>query len=587
MREGHPESLALDEPGREPAPEWWRTCVVYQIYPRSYADSDGDGMGDLPGITSRLEYVSDLGVDAVWLSPFYTSPMADAGYDVADYRDVDPMFGTLADADALILRAHELGLKVIIDLVPNHTSDQHAWFKAALAAGPGSPERERYVFKRGRGENGSEPPNNWRSTFHGHAWTQVEPGWWYLNLFDSAQPDLNWEHPEVWAEFESILRFWCDRGVDGFRVDVAHGLIKAQGMPDWEDDGDDTGPTSRMPMWDQEGVHEVYRRWRRLLDEYNPTRDPEKDRILVAEAWVEPPSRAALYVRPDEMQHGFGFNYLTTPWNAAELGAAAVEALAANSAVGGMTTWVLSNHDVIRHASRLGITPQVRRYSGVGPDDPQPDNVLGLRRARAATTFMLALPGAAYLYQGEELGLPEATMLPDEVRQDPTFHRSGGTDIGRDGCRVPVPWRSDAPAFGFNTTGRSWLPQPAVYGELAPDRQQGDPASTLELYRTLLRLRRELRLAEGELTPLEVVSMHERGDSPAGGTGPESAAAQVVAFSSRCPAGAIALVLNTGDENVVLPPGDVLVSSVPLVDGLLPGDAAAWVATDPSVASQP
>lgn len=578
VREGSLDPDALGETRDERPAEWWRTCVVYQIYPRSYADSDGDGMGDLPGITSRLEYVRSLGVDAVWLSPFYPSPMADAGYDVADYRDVEPMFGTLADADALIARAHELGLKFIIDLVPNHTSDQHAWFQAALAAGPESPERERYVFRRGHGENGSEPPNNWRSNFHGPAWTEVEPGWWYLNLFDSAQPDLNWEHPEVRAEFESILRFWCDRGVDGFRVDVAHGLIKAAGLPDWEDDGDDAGITSRMPMWDQEGVHEIYRRWRQVLDEYNPSGDPEKDRILVAEAWVEPPSRAALYVRPDEMHHGFGFNYLTTPWNAGELGEAALQALHANAAVGGMTTWVLSNHDVIRHASRLGITPQLRHHSGIGPDDPQPDNVLGLRRARAATTFMLGLPGAAYLYQGEELGLPEATTLPDEVRQDPAFHRSGGTDRGRDGCRVPVPWASDEPAFGFNTTGKTWLPQPAVYGELAPDRQEGVPGSTLELYRTLLRLRHELRLGEGEVTPLEILPVGEN-------SGGDSVAAQVVAFSSDCPGGPIVLVLNTGEENVVLPRGEVLVSSAPLVDGLLPTDAAAWVRTEPAPVS--
>lgn len=586
VREANPDLDALGETRGERPAEWWRTCVVYQIYPRSYADSDGDGMGDLPGITSRLEYVRDLGVDAVWLSPFYPSPMADAGYDVADYRDVEPMFGTLADADALIARAHELGLKFIIDLVPNHTSDQHEWFKAALAAGPESPARERYVFRRGKGENGSEPPNNWRSNFHGPAWTEVEPGWWYLNLFDSAQPDLNWEHPEVRAEFESILRFWCDRGVDGFRVDVAHGLIKAHGLPDWEDDGDDAGVTNRMPMWDQEGVHEIYRRWRQVLDEYNPSGDPEKDRILVAEAWVEPPSRAALYVRPDEMNHGFGFNYLTTPWNATELGEAAQEALHANAAVGGMTTWVLSNHDVIRHASRLGIDSPARHHGGIGPGDPQPDNVLGLRRARAATTFMLGLPGAAYLYQGEELGLPEATMLPDEVRQDPAFHRSGGTDRGRDGCRVPVPWASDQPAFGFNTTGESWLPQPAEYGELAPDRQAGDPGSTLELYRTLLRLRRELRLGEGKLTPLEILPAPGSQAGPAAGT--HSAASQVVAFASACPGGSVALVLNTGQDNVVLPAGEVLVSSAPLVDGLLPADAAAWVRTEPApVSPQP
>ncbi len=543
---------------------WWRTAVVYQIYPRSFADSDGDGMGDLPGITARLEHVRDLGADAVWLSPFYPSPMADAGYDVASYRDVDPVFGTLADAGALLARARELGLKVIIDLVPNHTSAQHPWFRAALAAGPGSPERERYVFRRGRGPGGAQPPNNWRSVFHGPAWTQVEPGWWYLHLFDSAQPDLNWENPQVRAEFEDILRFWCDRGTDGFRVDVAHGLVKAPGLPDATGDPGDPGALEQggSPMWDQDGVHEIYRSWRRLLEEYRVAGDPGSDRILVAEAWVEPLERAARYVRPDEMHHGFGFSYLTTPWDATGLREVIERSLAANAAAGGMTTWVLSNHDVIRHASRLGLAARERRPAGIGAGDPQPDAALGLARARAATTLMLGLPGAAYLYQGEELGLPEATLLPDEVRQDPAWFRSGGTDRGRDGCRVPMPWAADAPAFGFSPTGASWLPQPPEYGPLAVDQQAGRPGSTLELYRALLRLRRRLRLGEGELT---------LSGTPGG--------ADVVAFTSSCPGGEVLLVLNTGTGAVRLPAGEVLIASAPLAGGALPGNAAAWVLT--------
>ena len=309
--------------------------MVYQVYPRSFADSNGDGVGDLPGITGRLDALAELGVDAVWLSPFYTSPQADAGYDVADYRDVDPIFGTLADFDALLERAHELGLKVIVDLVPNHSSDEHVWFQAALAAAPGSPERARYIFRDGRGENGELPPNNWESCFRGPAWTRTTnpdgtPGQWYLHLFDTKQPDWDWENPEVRAEFLSVLKFWLDRGADGFRVDVAHSLIKAPGLPDLDprvDDGPDAdteGFFQTGPMWDQDRVHEVYQSWRALLDGYTP------DRILVAEAWVQPLSRLARYVRDDEMHQAFNFDYLETDWDAAALRRTIDASMAAN-----------------------------------------------------------------------------------------------------------------------------------------------------------------------------------------------------------------------------------------------------------------
>lgn len=565
------ESLSTQTPERAHRQlPWWKDAVVYQVYPRSFADSNGDGMGDLPGITSRLAYLKALGVDAVWCSPFYPSPMADAGYDVADYRDIDPVFGTLDDADELIARAHELGLKVIIDLVPNHTSSEHAWFKAAVAAGPGSPERERYIFREGRGENGEWPPNNWISNFHGPAWTRLDDGWWYLHMFDSKQPDLNWENPEVGDEFESVLRFWCDRGVDGFRIDVAHGLVKVPGLPDADWSYSEANNTGRLPMWDQEGVHEIYRRWRRVLDEYNPGGDPNGDRILVAEAWVEPLERAARYVRPDEMHHGFGFTYLTRPWDASAICEAVRHTLEANGAEGAISTWVLSNHDVVRHRSRFGYR-DVAVTGGrrpIGPDDPQPDLDLGLARARAASTFMLALPGAAYLYQGEELGLPEVVDIAPEQRQDPNWHRTAGEHIGRDGCRVPIPWNSDAPAYGFNDTGKAWLPQPPIFGELAPDRQEGVPGSTLELYRELLRLRREYRLGESELEPL-TLSEHGTPD--------------VAAFLSVGPVAKVALVLNVGDTPVPLPAGETLVNSVGgagakgLTDRQLPGNAAAWV----------
>ncbi|WP_432534690.1 glycoside hydrolase family 13 protein [Kineococcus arenarius] len=485
---------------------WWRTAVVYQVYPRSFADSDGDGVGDLPGITARLDHLAALGVDAVWLSPFYTSPQVDAGYDVADHRAVDPVFGTLADFDAMLARAHALGLRVIVDVVPNHTSDEHTWFRRALAAPAGSPERARYVFRDGRGPGGSEPPNNWRSIFGGPAWTRVAepdgaPGQWYLHLFDARQPDLDWTNPEVRDEFEDVLRFWLDRGVDGFRVDVAHGLVKADGLPDWDGttamvEGGADGATG--PMFDQEGVHEIYRSWRAVLDSY------PGDRVLVAEAWLDSLSRTARYVRPGEMHQAFNFAYLTTPWDADRNRQVIVDSLAASDAVGAPTTWVLSNHDVVRHTSRLGLTDAGSLPKGIRALDEQPDAELGLRRARAATLQMLALPGVAYLYQGEELGLPEDTAMDDEARQDPAWFRSGGFEAGRDGCRVPLPWSAAEPSHGFSPTGRSWLPQPPSFARHALDVQRGVPGSTYELYRRALALRRHLQLASGSLDLVEL-----------------------------------------------------------------------------------
>lgn len=511
---------------------WWRDAVVYQVYPRSFADSDGDGMGDLPGITSRLPHLAELGVDAVWLSPFYPSPQLDAGYDVADYRDVEPTFGTLADADALVARAHELGLRVLVDLVPNHTSWEHAWFRAALAAAPGSRERARYLFRDGRGPAGAEPPNNWHSVFGGPGWTRVTeadgtPGQWYLHLFDASQPDLDWSNPEVREEFESVLRFWLDRGVDGFRIDVAHGMVKGPGLPDLDHATDDTDPRhQRGPMWDQEGVHDIYRSWRAVLDEY------EGDRAMVAEAWVFPIERLARYVRPDELQQSFNFAFLTCPWSAAELRDVVATSLTSMDAVGATTTWVLSNHDVVRHATRLGLPDDGGFGAGVGPRDPQPDAALGLRRARAATLLMLALPGSAYLYQGEELGLPEHTTLPDDERQDPVWVRTEHAQYGRDGCRVPLPWDSTAPGYGFSPTGATWLSQPASFGELAPDRQRGVAGSTYELYRAALRLRREHGLGSASLDPVDL-------------------GADVVAYA----VGDVLVVTNLGATAVGLPAG--------------------------------
>ena len=601
-------------PADAPDAPWWRDAVIYQVYPRSWSDADGDGVGDLPGITSRLPYLRDLGVDALWISPFYVSPMNDAGYDVADYRDIDPVFGTLEDADTLVATAHDLGIKVLVDLVPNPTSSEHAWFRAALAAAPGSPERDRYVFRDGKGANGDQPPNNWPSVFGGRGWTRVTeadgtPGQWYLHIFDTTQPDLNWHHPEVREEFLSILRFWCDRGVDGFRVDVAHGLVKAAGLPDWhgpvglydevasgaEDGAEDGAPEQRVeeavehaveeiaveqpglsdprpsedetsvldhngtgaaPMWDQDGVHEIYREWRAALDAYG-----SPDRILCAEAWVKPEERLARYVRPDEMHQAFNFDFLETPWDARALRSVIEASLRSNDAVGAPTTWVLSNHDVVRHASRLGLDQSLPRPNGIRVGEPQPDAELGLRRARAATALMLALPGGAYVYQGEELGLPEHTTMPDEFRQDPTFVHTKGEVAGRDGCRVPMPWTKDAPSLGFGPGDQPWLPQPDVYADLAVDQQEGVPGSTLELYRRLLAVRRELGLGRGGL----------RWDERASDT--------VVAVRTTPADGdGVLVVANLGTEPVALPEGEVLVASGPLTDdGAVPTDTTAWV----------
>ncbi|NSC21353.1 glycoside hydrolase family 13 protein [Streptomyces albus subsp. chlorinus] len=454
---------------RTPSLGWWRDAVIYQVYVRSFADSDGDGVGDLPGVRKRLPYLAELGVDALWLTPFYASPQADGGYDVADYRAVDPRLGDLADAEALVDEAHALGLRVILDIVPNHTSHQHPWFQRALAGDAGA--RDRYHFARGKGVRGEEPPNDWQSVFGGPAWSRVpgEPGLWYLHLFAPQQPDLNWRNPRVHEEFDAVLRFWLDLGVDGFRIDVAHGMVKAEGLPDIG-----TGAQARMvgaqelPFFDQDGVHEIHRAWRRLLESYGP------DRIGVAEAWAPTPERLALYVRPDECHQAFNFHFLRAGWDVAQLRAVIEESMAAATTVGAPTTWVLSNHDVVRHRTRLG----------------------SLARARAAALLMLALPGSVYLYQGEELGLPEVTELPDEVRQDPAFLRAaretaGGQEGLRDGCRVPMPWTAGGPSFGFGP-GESWLPQPPGWGTLSVQAQTGDPLSTLELYRTALRLRRLL-----------------------------------------------------------------------------------------------
>jgi len=526
--------------------EWWRSAVIYQVYPRSFADGNGDGMGDLPGITSRLDSLASLGIDAVWLSPFYKSPQKDAGYDVSDYCDVDPLFGTLADFDAMLARAHQLGLRVLIDLVPNHTSSAHRWFQAALAATPGSVERGYYHFADGKGEHGELPPNNWLSMFGGPAWTRTTnpdgtAGQWYLHLFDSSQPDLNWENPVVQAEFETILRFWLDRGVDGFRVDQPHAMGKAAGLPDHPDV--ETAGAGFIeggvvpPMWFQESVHPIFRKWRQILDSY------PGGRAMCGEAYVLPLSFMALWVRPDEFNQTFNFRFLDSPWEAKTLFATINESFSAFDAVGAPSTWVLSNHDVMRHASRFGGEyGRATASDGVGPGQPQPDRELGLRKARAATLFMLGLPGSSYLYQGEELGLPEHTTLAGEFRQDPTYARTGGARVGRDGARVPLPWESGVGAAnGFNTTGKAWLPQSEQYADYSRDQQEGVEGSTLELYKHALKLRRELGLGNGSFEWL-----------------PDFVSDQVLGFKN----GNHLVIHNFGHHPIDLPAGHIVASSL-------------------------
>jgi alpha-glucosidase len=481
-------------------PHWWRHAVIYQIYPRSFADGNGDGLGDIDGIRARLSHIAELGVAAIWISPWYPSPMADAGYDVSDYRDIEPRFGDLAGAEALLREAHALGLRVILDIVPNHTSDQHRWFTEALAGGPGSAARSRYLFRTGRGEGGELPPNDWPSVFGGPAWTRLRDGEWYLHLFAPEQPDLDWTNPEVHAEFEQTLRFWFDRGVDGFRIDVAHGLAKAAGLPDLglPRDADD-GPAllgtvgvheGEHPFWDREDVHEVYRAWRTVADSYP---DP---RVFVAEAWVDRPERLIRYLRRDELHTAFNFDYLCAPWLADQLREAVTTTVAAHAEVGAPPTWVLSNHDVARHVSRYARAQRPRPAHSLDDLRGMPANLaVGERRARAATLLMLALPGGCYLYQGEELGLAEVEDLPEAVLDDPIWARSGHSQRGRDGCRVPLPWAGDEPPFGFSPPGATappWLPQPAHWWEYTVEAQLARPDSTLTFYREALRLRREI-----------------------------------------------------------------------------------------------
>ena len=527
---------------------WWRDAVVYQVYVRSFADANGDGIGDLAGVRARLPYLRDLGVDALWFNPWYPSPMADSGYDISDYRSIDPAFGTLLEAERLIEEARALGIRTIVDIVPNHVSDQHPWFRAALASAPGSPERARFWFRPGSGANGDSPPNGWQSIFGGSAWTRTDDrGEWYLHLFAPEQPDLNWTHPDVWDEHEDVLRFWFDRGAAGVRIDSAALLVKD---PELAEETADPAP-GEHPFSDRDELHDIYRRWRAVADDY------AEQRILVGEIWLPDADRLARYLRPDELHTAFNFDFLGCPWEADRMRASIDGALAAHAPVDAPATWLLSNHDVTRPVTRYGRADSSFAFESKRAGTPT-DLDRGTRRARAAALLAMALPGSMYVYQGEELGLPEVEDIPAERRQDPMWLRSGGVDPGRDGCRIPIPWSGKRPPYGFSADGaaRPWLDQPDDWARLTVEAQSGVPSSMLSLYREGLRARRDAPWGAGAfrwLSPDGAVVAFARGDR-------------------------FACFVNFGPEPAQLPAGaDVLIASDELEGGALPQDTTVWL----------
>ena len=525
--------------------EWWRTAAIYEIFVRSFADGNGDGIGDIPGIISRLPYIAGLGVDAIWLTPFYPSPQADTGYDVANYCDVEPMYGTLADFDQMVEKAHALGLKVFIDIVPNHTSSQHPWFQAALKAQPGSAERNRYIFRDGKGPNGKYPPNNWESWFAAKAWEKV-PGanekQWYLHMFSDQQPDLNWRNQEVRDEFDRILTFWLDRKIDGIRVDAPTVLIKPADFKDVAldpgDEEDELTPEDNLPE-----LFPIYQHWREVLDRYGP-------RCAIGEVFPDTPEEGLRnFIKKAKMNQIFCFDYQKAPWYAEDVRDLIDEWLEEASEYNTTPVWVANTHDMTRQASRLGLRDLDNVPEGIRNTDRQPDRRLGDRRARAMAMLTLWLPGAVCLYYGEELGLPDDTKIRTKDLIDKIAER--------DGCRMPMPWEAKKPAFGFSATGKAWMKPPAIYAEYAVDAEENNPNSTLKLYRQLLKLRKELKLPLGEIQYLK-----------------ETEDDVIVARN-----GSVCLAINFGDDAVKMPKGSIIARSLPNLKegGMLPGGAAVWL----------
>ncbi|KFI45159.1 alpha-glucosidase [Bifidobacterium bohemicum] len=580
--------------------DWWKQAVVYQIYPRSFKDIDGDGIGDIAGVTEKIDYLKALGIDAIWLSPFYPSALADGGYDVDDYRNVDPRLGTMDDFDTMVSAAHDAGIKVIVDIVPNHTSNRHVFFQEALKAGRGSAARDRYIFREGRGENGELPPNNWQSLFGGPAWERVDDGQWYFHIFAKEQPDVNWKNPDIHEEFKKTLRFWSDHGTDGFRIDVAHGLAKdidrepLDKLAEKYQVGGDGQSDDDSPLWDRPEVHEIYKEWRQVFNEYNPPR------FAVGEAWVKP-EHQHLYSSPDELGQVFNFQFAIADWDAKQMRTAIEEGLdAAKHSNGSTSTWVMSNHDIVRNATRYALPFLPARDKHQVPKDwvlrngktYYEDRPLGTRRARAAALMEMGLPGSVYIYQGEELGLFEVADIPWDRLEDPNAFRTSRSTIdkGRDGCRVPLPWTAeDMPepaswdgnfgtgaSFGFSPTAKPdgtspddpHLPQPLWFKDFAVDTEETDPDSMLNFYRSALKTRATKLTATGDH---DSISMLDMGDD-------------VIAYSrpSTDDRGRrFANVTNFGADPIALPAGEVLATSAELTaDGLLAQDASAWLLLD-------
>jgi len=529
--------------------DWWRHAAIYQVYVRSFADGNGDGTGDLAGVRARLPYLRDLGVDAIWFTPWYVSPLADGGYDVADYRAIDPAFGTLAEAESLISEARELGIRTIVDIVPNHVSSEHEWFRQALEAGPGSKERERFWFRQGE-----EMPTNWVSSFSGTTWTRTTnpdgtPGEWYLHLFTPEQPDLNWEHPDVRREHEDVLRFWFDRGAAGIRIDSAAFLTKDPELPELPA----AHGSGEHPHMDRDDLHDIYRGWRAIADDY------DEPRVLVGEIWLPDAERFAKFLRGDEMHTAFNFDFMSRPWDASAMRTSIEETLAAHAPVGAPPTWVLSNHDVTRPVTRYGRDDSSFAFDSKRFGTPT-DLDLGTRRARAAALLTGGLPGSLYIYQGDELGLPEVEDLPLGALQDPMHFRSNGVDPGRDGCRVPLPWSASGESFGFGvgeSPARPWLPQPADWSTRSVEVQALDQGSMLSLYRSMLELRRtDETLATGDFGWID-------------------ATPDVIAYRRGAD---FACIVNLGATPVPLPEGaHPFLASGPLSGRALPVDTAVWL----------
>jgi alpha-glucosidase len=540
--------LTAPERAGRPDRRWWRDAVVYQVYVRSFADGNGDGIGDLAGVRSRLPYLRELGVDAIWFNPWYPSPLADHGYDVIDYRAIDPDFGTLEEAEELIAHARELGIRTIVDVVPNHVSNEHLWFRAALDAGPGSPERSRFWFRPGLGDDGATPPNGWQSIFGGPAWTRVADGEWYLHLFAPEQPDLNWAHPDVRAEHEDVLRFWFDRGVAGVRIDSAALLVKD---PDLAEETATFAPGGH-PYMDRDELHDIYRGWRSIADSY------DEPRVLIGELWLPDAERLVRYLRADELHTAFNFDYLACAWDAATMRACIDGALETHAPVDAATTWVISNHDVTRPVTRYGRDDTSFSFEAKRVGTPT-DLARGRRRARAAALLSMALPGSMYVYQGEELGLPEVEDIPDDRRRDPMWFRSDGRDPGRDGCRVPIPWSGHRPPYGFSPDGaeQPWLDQPDNWASLTVEAEQRDPSSMLALYREGLRLRRSAPW--GDATSIAWLESTD--------------ASFAFARGER-----FACLVNFGPDPVPLPAdAEVLIASTELEGGAVPSDTTVWL----------